>query len=450
MLDGDGGTSSLYYATSIDDGYEFKDRVDKTMRECEELVATDVDSEATLQLLKALERVVIRKKLPTAQDIRVASDIIDRSSEKPLAICNCYASEDDTQRAGTVYGCKKTGDGNKRSFEAHIDSYGNLTGAGVSFNDIHKFLSMLAFIAIMSACNEKLFDDISFLETASSPAKMSALFDITQDNTGLVTITPNGEGVATFSVNFGDGTATPATVDAGKSVQHKYAEGLYTVKLVGKGVTGKVTESTQELTVSFKAPENVEMNATIDPANPFKVNVSAKATYETLFKVYFGDVANEVPVSFLEGETISHTYTAVGNYEMKVVALSGGKATTEVKKTMNIVSPVVLPLDFETAGQTYKFNRFEGGDVSVIANPQVSGINTSAKVAKMVKYAGQTYGGSLITLGGSMDFSVNKYFSMKVFYPRVGAKVLLKVENASNGSQSFEKEVTTTKANVWE
>lgn len=316
--------------------------------------------------------------------------------------------------------------------------------------NIHKFLSMLAFIAIMSACNEKFFDDISFLETASSPAKMSALFDITQDNTGLVTITPNGEGVATFSVNFGDGTATPATVDAGKSVQHKYAEGVYTVKLVGKGVTGKVTESTQELTVSFKAPENVEMNAAIDPANPFKVNVSAKATYETLFKVYFGDVANEVPVSFLEGETISHTYTAVGNYEMKVVALSGGKATTEVKKTINIVSPVVLPLDFETAGQTYKFSNFEGGDVSVIANPQVSGINTSAKVAKMVKNSGQTYGGSLITLGGSMDFSVNKYFSMKVFSPRVGAKVLLKVENASNGSQSFEKEVTTSKANVWE
>jgi len=189
--------------------------------------------------------------------------------------------------------------------------------------------------------------------------------------------------------------------------------------LVSKGVTGKVSESTQELTVSFKAPENVEVNSTIDPANPFKVNVSAKATYETLFKVYFGDVANEVPMSFLEGATVSHTYTAVGNYEMKVVALSGGKATTEVKKTINIVSPVVLPLDFETAGQTYKFSNFEGGDVSVIANPQVSGINTSSKVAKMVKNPGQTYGGSLITLGASMDFSVNKYFSMKVFSPRI-------------------------------
>ena len=39
---------------------------------------------------------------------------------------------------------------------------------------------------------------------------------------------------------------------------------------------------------------------------------------------------------------------------------------------------------------------------------------------------------------------------MKVFSPRVGAKVLLKVENLTNGAVSFEKEVSTTKANAWE
>ena len=39
---------------------------------------------------------------------------------------------------------------------------------------------------------------------------------------------------------------------------------------------------------------------------------------------------------------------------------------------------------------------------------------------------------------------------MKVFSPRIGAKVLLKVENLTNGGISFEKEVTTTTANAWE
>ena len=39
---------------------------------------------------------------------------------------------------------------------------------------------------------------------------------------------------------------------------------------------------------------------------------------------------------------------------------------------------------------------------------------------------------------------------MKVYSPRVGARVLLKVENASNPGLNYEKEVTTTVANQWE
>ena len=39
---------------------------------------------------------------------------------------------------------------------------------------------------------------------------------------------------------------------------------------------------------------------------------------------------------------------------------------------------------------------------------------------------------------------------MKVYSPRVGAKVLLKVENLTDGTISYEKEVATTTANAWE
>jgi hypothetical protein len=107
-----------------------------------------------------------------------------------------------------------------------------------------------------------------------------------------------------------------------------------------------------------------------------------------------------------------------------------------------------LPLDFETG--TYTFTDFDGGVVTVINNPQSSGINTSTKVAKMVKNAGQTWGGSWIALDAPINFSTNKLFKMKVFSPRVGAKVLLKVENISNGAVAFEKETLTTVANSWE
>jgi hypothetical protein len=314
-----------------------------------------------------------------------------------------------------------------------------------------KFLSITLLLGILFAgCTKFKYDDVSFVETATDPAKLSALFDITQDNTGMVTIYPNGEGVAYFNVYFGDGTAAPVKIMPGASVQRKYAEGLYDVRIVGVGVTGKTAEATQKLTVSFKAPEKLEVTATVDAASAFKINVSATALYETLFKVYWGDVANEVPVSFLEGVTVSHTYAKSGDYVMKVVALSGGVATTTFTKTITIKVPILLPLDFETVGQTYAFNNFGGGDVAVIDNPKSITGNTSAKVGRMIKNAGEVYGGSLITLSSPIDFSANKFMRLKVFSPRVGAKVLLKVENSGNGGINFEKEVATTVANQWE
>ncbi len=312
------------------------------------------------------------------------------------------------------------------------------------------FFSVAFLLAVGFSCKKELNEDIAFLATDSAPDKLSALFDITQDNTGLVTITPNGESIAFYEIYYGDATTTPAKVIPGKNTQHVYPEGVYNVKIVGHSVTGKITETVKPLTVAFRAPENLDFTITIDPSNNFKVSVKASALYETFFKVYFGDVPNEVGVSFLEGDVVNHTYAAVGTYSVKVVALSGGVATTQLIKTVTIVDPILLPLTFESPTLNYTFNNFDGGVVTVINNPQSNGINTSTRVAKMVKNAGQTWGGSWIGLSGNIDFSTNKIFRMKVFSPRVGAKVLLKVENAANTALSYEKESLTTVANAWE
>ncbi len=312
-------------------------------------------------------------------------------------------------------------------------------------------LTILAATALFTAgCKKMAYEDTSFVEAAAAPAKLSAMFDITQDNSGMVTIFPNGEGVAYYNVYFGDGTTAPAKVETGGSVRRKYAEGTYDVKVVGVQVNGKMTEAVQKLTVSFRAPENVEMTATVDPSSAFKYNVTAKAQYETMFRVWFGEDPNEVPKSVLEGETISHTYAKPGTYIMKVTAFSGGAATTTVTKTITISLPLLLPLDFETVGQTYNWVNFDGGGTTVVNNPQPAGINTSAKVGRMVKSAGQVWGGSILTLSSPIDFSANKVMRMKVWSPRAGAKVLLKVENSGNPGINFEKEVATTVANQWE
>ena len=160
------------------------------------------------------------------------------------------------------------------------------------------FLSITFLLVVLLCCKKEKYDDTSFLASDTAPAKLSALFEITQDNTGLVTITPNGESLSFYEIYYGDATTAPVKILPGKNIQHVYPEGVYSVRIVGHSITGKITEATQPLTVSFRAPENLDFTITTDVANNYKVNVSATANYETLFKVYFGDVPNEVPVSF--------------------------------------------------------------------------------------------------------------------------------------------------------
>lgn len=110
----------------------------------------------------------------------------------------------------------------------------------------------------------------------------------------------------------------------------------------------------------------------------------------------------------------------------------------------------VLPIDFESATINYTFTDFDGGQATKVANPVSGGINTSAYVGKMIKNAGQVWGGSYLTLAAPIDFSTNKTFKVKVYMPRAGAKLLLKVENLTNGGINFEREATGTVANAWE
>lgn len=138
-------------------------------------------------------------------------------------------------------------------------------------------------------------------------------------------------------------------------------------------------------------------------------------------------------------------------------AYAGGLSTGEileytVGEDCGIVQPdpLELPIDFESANVDYTFNDFGGGVSTVIPNPDQSGINTSATCAEMVKFPGEVFGGSLLELDGPIDFSTNKIFKVKVWSPRVDARLLLKVENASNPGIFFEQEEMSTVANAWE
>lgn len=312
-----------------------------------------------------------------------------------------------------------------------------------------KYIFSFFLLALTLGCAED--DNLNFLDSAPAPSNISALFTITQDNSGLVTVRPNGDGMTAFRIGFGDGTTEEASVSSGQTVDHTYAEGTYTVVITGVGVTGLETSVTQQLTVSFVAPENLDVIVTPQTGNPFMINVTATADFETYFEVYFGEDPMETPQQFNEGQTISHTYAAIGTYEIRVVAFSGGAATSEATIPVTIFDPILMPVTFESPTLNYAFENFGGATSSVVNNPDISSGNGSAKVAKLNKAAGaETWAGSFLQLDEAIDFASMQKISVKTWSPAAGVTVRLKVENATDGGIFAETDAVTTVANSWE
>jgi hypothetical protein len=314
------------------------------------------------------------------------------------------------------------------------------------------FFSITLLLCVLAGCKKDLSNDTSFASKAPASAKLSVLFDITQDNTGLVTITPNGEGAISYDIYYGDTATTPVKIAAGKNTTHTYTEGVYNVKIVGYNIAGKTTEATQPLTVSFKAPENLKVTVA---TNILTVNIAASAIYETLFKVYYGDSSTASPVPFtpfLEGQTVMHTYASAGTYIIKVVALSGGAATTTYLDTIKVAKQLDLPVSFDDANVDYSLLDF-GGNSSAVAVDPASSTN---KVMKVIKTAGaQVWGGT--TLGGTIGFAShipiaagNTRMSIRVYSPAAGLDIKLKIEDHTDPTHSVETDVKTTVANQWE
>ncbi|MFM1878266.1 MAG: hypothetical protein RLZZ241_1132 [Bacteroidota bacterium] len=111
-----------------------------------------------------------------------------------------------------------------------------------------------------------------------------------------------------------------------------------------------------------------------------------------------------------------------------------------------------LPVDFETPNVSYNLEVFGGVDPAiVVANPDQSGINTSAKVAQLTKTAGaETWGGATMLLDGPIDFSAGTNVKIKVWSPRAGTTILFKVENADDAGINAEASSSTTVAGAWE
>ena len=314
-------------------------------------------------------------------------------------------------------------------------------------NRIKHYCSALLLLVMAAGCSEKdgIEDDLSFLNSAAA-SKVDKIFDISNDNSGNVKITPLGEGVSSYTVNFGHGTgaAASAVVMPGNSVTHAYPEGSYTVNIVAKDIAGKETTTTYPLKVTYRAPEKVDVKIDAD------MRVSATADYAKSFMVYYGDVANETGTPLALGQTLpAHIYPAgtATPYTLRVVALSGGAATTAVTKAL-----FGFPIDFETAAVDYFFGTFGNVNFSRVANPAPGGINTSAMVGKYEKPSNaETLSGTYSPLNIPMNMAYGKKVKVLVYNPsaaNIGKMLNVELEAAVAGTGATANGVAVLKAPI--
>ncbi|MFL5741276.1 MAG: hypothetical protein ACJ75B_13720 [Flavisolibacter sp.] len=320
-------------------------------------------------------------------------------------------------------------------------------------NRINSIFYFLVLASAISGCQKHGVDqDTSFLNTATV-GTTGKVFNNSNDNSGKVTITPTGEGASSFTVKFGHGTGAAAQADVkpGYSATHNYPEGSYTVTIISKSLSGQETTATYPLQVTYRAPENLNVTTT---TNLHNIKVKATALYAASYLVYFGDVANETGTPLASGAEVSHNYATAGNYNVKVVALSGGAATTEKLTPVTVYDPFGLPISFELPTINYFFGTFgDNQQFSVVANPNPSGLNTSAKVGKFTR-GFQSWSGTYSPLDIPIDMSAGKKIKLLAYNPdpaMVGKKLNVELEAGSsiaNGIAVLKTAFTTSGA--WE
>lgn len=323
--------------------------------------------------------------------------------------------------------------------------------------NIKLILSIVFLLAVTISCSidSGIDDDLSFLDTASTE-NAGTIFDISDDNSGNVKITPTAEGATSFRVNYGHGSDELASVPVGRSTTHSYPEGSYSVKITAINIAGGQTQTEYPLQVTYRAPENIIVTKSI---SSYDMTVSAEALYAKSFLVYYGDVANEVGTPMSLGQTLSaHTYPAAGNYDLKVVALSGGAAKSETIETVTIYEPFGLPITFDNAYVNYFFGTFDDWgqqQFETVDNPDKSGLNTSEKVGMFTNgHAG--WSGTYSPLDNPIDFSDGKIIKLLAYIPdaaNIGKKLNMELEwavgdNPANGVAVLKVPITV--ANQWQ
>jgi hypothetical protein len=183
---------------------------------------------------------------------------------------------------------------------------------------------------------------------------------------------------------------------------------------------------------------------------PLAATIPAGESMIYEYRIDIGAVNSLFPASNDEGQT-GISYIQAAACGLTTPGDLAGIGFADQHMVMNVVGDdgtgggaLMLPLTFE--GQVVPFSDFNGSATQVIANPDASGVNTSANVAENVVPANAAFAGVNIVV--PVDLTDDKFFSMNVWSPLAGTPVLLKIEGGAN--PPVERQVNMTTTGAWE
>ena len=326
---------------------------------------------------------------------------------------------------------------------------------------IKKQLKFILLVLVVFGCTKE-DDNTDFVNQIEPPTNIAVDVTVTQDNTGLVTLRPSGEGVTGYVIDFGDGSEVSDFINPGEDITHTYQEGVYDVVVTANGLTDETTSITQEVVVSFQAPQNLVVEITNDPALSKTVNVTANAEFATFFEVDFGEVPGADPISANIGETISYTFEEAGVYTITVEALGAAIETTTYSEDFEVTA-ILQPLasaetppareesdvisifssaysdvpgtdyfpDWGQAGQGSGWAMFDlGGD-------------------EMLQYVNLSYQGIALAEGTSIDVSQMEYLHLDVWTAESVTDIETSLINNASGTVTEAPVTRSLTANNW-
>ena len=263
-------------------------------------------------------------------------------------------------------------------------------------NPVHTFAERGTYTVTLIASNAENSD------TETKTDYITVTFDtVTADFTATpiegvlpleVTFTNSSTNATTYSWSFGDGETS-----TDESPVHTYSDaGNYTVALTASNADFSDTETkTAYITVNNEAVTANFTATPIEGAVPLQVTFTNSSTNAATYNWSFGDgetSTDESPV---------HTYTAVGNYSVRLIAINTGVADTLTKSnyiTVNWPAPIAdfsavptsgdQPLDVDFTdesenAQTWTWD-FGDGQTSTEQNPSHTFANGTYSITLLV------------------------------------------------------------------